>query len=449
MSVTTRAERAAPFPGGRAELRLPTAPFALRAQALGCADARTGPFTPLDVPARLVLELEPLPGVRGRVLRADGSPATDARVGLHALFGPRVEVEQNGFRLRHEAWTTTGTDTDAEGRFVLYPPPLGDGQYSARESVLRVTAPGHAPTELAPAVYDPKIGLELELRLLRGGVIEGTARHAPTLDPSGFLLLFHRGDGDLRTVRLGPEGTYRLEHLAPGGWWVEVLQAEMLGARSSSSSTLHDEPAPPFEPHDLVVVEGQTTRHDVDLDAHAPSALRGELRLVGRTLDGWSAALFDEHVGRHELASSVALDGAGRFRLETASPGTYTLVLSAPEATGGRLELRETLTLAPGEHDWSLELAPGRVEGSGAIGRGSRERFYRYEWRGSVAGHALEAHVRIVPDKSGSFVLPSVPPGRGVILRNDPQDGQTEFAPWEKLAEFEVAPGGHATALLP
>jgi len=449
MSVATRPEREAPFPDGRTELRVPTAPFTLRAEALGFADARTGPFAPHEAPAGLVLELQPLPGVRGRVLQADGSPATEAKVGLHQLFGPMVELEHNGFRLRHHAWPRTSTSTDAEGRFVLYPPPLGEGKFTARESVLRVTAPGHAPTELAPAVYDPQIGLELELRLLRGGVVEGAARHAPSLDPSGFLVLFHRGDGDLRTVRLGPDGQYRLEHLTPGGWWVEVLQAEMLGARSSSSSTLHDEPAPLFEPYDLEVVEGETTRHDVNLDAHAPSALRGELRLSGRSVDGWSAALFDESIGRDEIASSVALDGAGRFHLEVASPGRYVLVLSAPKETGGRLELRETLTLAPGEQDWSLELAPGRVEGSGAVDRGTRERFYRYEWRGSVAGHALSAQVRIVPEKTGAFVLPSVPPGPGVILRNDPRDGQTDFAPWETLAELEVPSGGSATALLP
>src|SRR5262249_28156620 len=115
----------------------------------------------------------------------------------------------------------------------------------------------------------------------------------------------------------------------------------------------------------------------------------------------------------------------------------------------GRLELREDLDLAPGNRDWKLTLHPGRVEGTGALGRGTRERFYSYDWLGQVPDHALVANLRLVPDPDGRFVLPTVPEGRGKISRNDPVAQGQEFAPWEVVGEFDLAPGGVERVHLP
>jgi hypothetical protein len=114
-------------------------------------------------------------------------------------------------------------------------------------------------------VYDPRESLELALELLRGGALEGIVSHGPELDPSGLLLAFHRGDGDLESVRLGPDGRFRLEGLTPGTWDVRVLDEELAGHRSNSSSSYHDAGAPPFEPGEYVVVDGETTHCALDL----------------------------------------------------------------------------------------------------------------------------------------------------------------------------------------
>jgi hypothetical protein len=139
----------------------------------------------------------------------------------------------------------------------------------------------------------------------------------------------------------------------------------------------------------------------------------------------------------------------GRFQLEVARGGAYRLLLRGPGDAHGRLTLSEELALAPGETRWSLALRPGRLEGSGALGRGTRERFHEFDWKGSVPGHVLRASVRIVADAEGRFVLPTVPEGAGTIARNDPPADGQEFAPWEVVSTFELAPGGTLAVMLP
>ena len=102
------------------------------------------------------------------------------------------------------------------------------------------------------------------------------------------------------------------------------------------------------------------------------------------------------------------------------------------EEPNGRLELSEKLKLEPGTLEWNLRLRPGRIEGSGALGRGSRERYYTYEWGGTESGHALQATLRILPGLDGRFVLPTAPPGPARIRRKDPPvDDRQEFGGWE------------------
>lgn len=448
LRMTPRTDETAADYAGHARLRLPNAVFRVTADAPGREHAVRGPFDPRTPPETLAFELAALAGVRGVVLTSAGLPAAGAKVGLYRAVGEKLVVQRDGFRLTTEAWTDFKTTTDGEGRFLLYPQAPREGKYATDLFVLRAEAEGHARTELPPQRFDPRAGAELELRLVQGGAIEGRAETAPGIDPTGFLIGFHRGDGDIRTQRLGPDGRYRLAGLTPGGWHVLPLDAELSGRRSSSSSSYHEDGAPPFEEWTCTVIDGETTRHDLDLTGRAPCTLRGELVLEGRSPERWTAALQFEEMDEEVLAS-VSLDGQGRFELVAPRGGRYRLLLRSPEETSGRLVLREDLELSPGTRAWTLALRPGRLEGSGALGRGTRERFYSYDWQGSVADHALVATVRIVPDQDGRFVLPTVPEGRGKISRNDPlADGQ-EFAPWEVVSEFELAPGGVERVRLP
>jgi RNA polymerase sigma-70 factor (ECF subfamily) len=442
-------EAAAADAAGHARLRVPNAAFRVTADAPGREHVVRGPFDPRTPPETLAFELAALAGVRGVVLTSAGLPAAGAKVGLYRAVGEKLVVQRNGFRLRTEDWSELTTTTDGDGRFVLYPQAPREGKYASDLFVLRAEAAGHARSELPPQHFDPREGAELELRLVQGGAIEGRAETAPGIDPTGFLIAFHRGDGDVRTQRLGPDGRYRIAGLTPGGWHVFPLDEELHGNRSSSSSSYHEEGAPPFEEWSCVVIDGETTRYDLDFTNRAPCTLRGELALEGRSCERWSASLERELGTGDEVLGSVLLDAQGRFELVAPRGGSYRLVLRSPEEPSGRLVLREDLELAPGTSSWNLALRPGRLEGSGALGRGTRERFYSYDWDGSVADHALVANVRIVPDSDGRFVLPTVPEGPGKISRNDPLAEGQEFAPWEVVSEFELAPGGVEHVRLP
>src|SRR5262245_43541128 len=64
---------------GALRLSLPIDPFLLEVEAPGFALARRGPFEPEQAPPGLEVELEPMPGLRGRVT-FEGAPVAGARL---------------------------------------------------------------------------------------------------------------------------------------------------------------------------------------------------------------------------------------------------------------------------------------------------------------------------------------------------------------------------------
>ena len=445
-SMTVRQEPAGP---GRARVRVPNTRFRLTASALGYERGEQGPFEPGAAPLEVAFALVALPGIRGRVITADGNPAAGAKVSLVETVSDQVVLQRDGFRCVFEHSPVHQTTADADGRFVLYPPAQERGAIDSGLAVVRADFPGYARTELAPRAFDPHQAIEVELHLVHGGAIEGRALTARGVDPAGLVLAVHRGDGDLQTLRLGSDGRYRIVGLTPGPWEVRALDDELVGNRSSSSSTYYDgEPAPPMEDWTCTVVDGETTRFDLDLSDRAPCRLAGRLALGSATTAGWTAELQEQRRSDPQIVSGP-LGAGGGFELTVERAGSYRLVLRGPDEGHGRLELSETLELDPGASTWELELPCGGVTGDGAVGRGTRERFHRYRWGGSAEGHELAAELRIVADAEGRFALPVVPAGRGAIERNDPPGQGQDFAPWETVATFEVPPGATRAVTLP
>lgn len=424
---------------GRTRLRVPNAPFRVAASTRGYVRALQGPFEPERSPVSLSFELEPLPGIHGRVLTSAGEPAPGARVALRRRVDDSWLIEKNGYRVLFGPEETDRTTADDAGRFTLYPDVAG-------EYALEAEAGGHALTVLAPRLFDRRAGVELEIQLVRGGAIEGRVIAAPGADTTGFVLAYHRGDGRIRTLRAGPEGRYRLEGLTPGPWEVKSLGWEVDEQSTSTSvrTSSHGDgsPMPPMEDWSCEVLDGRTTRHDVDVREFAPCAVEGRLVLAERGLEGWTASLERPRFLGREVIDSIPLGGDGRFRLEASRAGEYALVLRGPEESHGRLELSEDLGLAPGSRTWELLLRPGRLEGSGALSGENSERFYVYNWRRSEGGRSLTGSLRIVPDAEGCFVLPTVPEGPGMISRSDSSVEGHRLGESETAAEFELPPGG-------
>jgi len=437
---------------GRTRLRAPNVPFSVYASALGHERESQGPFEPHALPASIAFELAALPGIRGRVLTSGGEPAAGAELVLVRTLTNQIGIKRDGFQLVLDPYPDNETTADAAGAFVLYPPATDGARLESAEFVLTAEAPGHALTALEPRIYDPHEGVELEIRLVKGGAIEGRGLAPAGFDPTGFVLAYQRGDGKIHTLRLGPDGRYRIEGLTPGPWEVRPLGRDLDALQHNTTNTIHEHgDAPPMDDWNARVFDGETTRLDVDLSAFAPCSVRGRLELGQRDLAGWTASLEDQpsFTTTRAVHASTSLSADGRFELIAARGGEFELVLRGPEESNGRLELAEKLELAPGAREWNLRLRPGRIEGSGALGKGSRERFYSYEWSGEEGGHALRAAVRIVPGADGRFVLPTVPAGPARIRRNDPPADGQELGGWETVAEFTVPPESLRKIALP
>lgn len=285
---------------------------------------------------------------------------------------------------------------------------------------------------------------DLELTLGEGGAIEGRVLVAPGVDPAGTVVGFHRGDGEPRTVRVGADGRYRLDGLAVGPWEVTRRGEELDPARSSTTFASGPPQRPAFN---CEVREGETTTFDLDLRDAPPCVVKGRLTVPGVDLSGWTASLVTASIAlQDDLVASGLLAADGSFELTKDLPGRYRLLLQAPPAGSGRLEVDEVLELAPGENPWSLALAFGSVDGSGAPTGAGAEEVLEYTWQAAPAGRELKVSQRIVVGDGGRFALPFVPAGEGKVAKYRAPDPGEHWGEWIELARFDVG-AGEALAL--
>ena len=428
--------REEPHPGGLSRLRAPSEPFLVRVDAPGFRLAEEGPFDPAAPPARLSFELEPEPGVRGRVV-AYGEPVRGARVQLYATH-PGARIEHQGYPSLVDPHPLRETTSDDEGRFVL----------SVRESgslVVRAEAPGLAPGDLGPLAVEPRTGVAgLELVLSRGGALEGRVLMPPGRDAAGVIVALNRGDGHPRTVRSGADGSFRFAGLTPGPWHLSRGEVEVREGRGATAFSGGGRAVIPF---DCEVRDGETSVRDLDLRGWEPCRVEGELAVngapgAGWIVEGWPGAA---HAVTGEVPST-ATDDAGRFVLEVAAPGPVRLVLEPPSAEG-RVELELELDLEPGTNPWRADLALGRLEGtwSGEPPADGEDTATALLY---VSGDGVEPRCQalLAPAPDGTFVLPFVPAGPGELRRLVRSD---DALVWTTLATLDVPAGGTRTVRLP
>lgn len=230
-------------------LQLPTLPFDLRAEVDGFLPARLEELRPESVGARLEVLLEPAPRLQGRVL-AEGKPVPHARVELHRAVEGGYWT--NGFACAYEPKVERETSCDEAGRFEL--------ACRGTEPVwLRASGQGWVDGDLGP--LDPLSAGELTLELSAGGSLEGHVLVPDDASAQGIVVGIHHGDGRPRTLRVGPDGFFRFDHLMPGSWKVQRCEDE-----PNPSSTTVGTSSDPHEIRWSCTVEvSRTTRFDLDL----------------------------------------------------------------------------------------------------------------------------------------------------------------------------------------
>ncbi|HIF40763.1 MAG TPA: carboxypeptidase regulatory-like domain-containing protein [Planctomycetes bacterium] len=334
---------------GMLRVPIPGEAFLLEVGARGHDLSQLGPFDPLTVPRELHVSLRPLPGVRGHV-RAQGAPLEGATVELYAKATNRRL--HNDFPVRVRSRPTVSGTSGSDGSFGLTLRQAGD-------YFVRVSFEGLAPAEAGPLTIDPRRGLDgLVLELTEGGALEGRVWGDAKI--AGRIVALSRGDAHARTVRTDREGFYRCERLIPGPWQVE-LASEEISLNSSSSSSDGSK----FRESDIesncVVLEGQTTRHDLSLTGEAQTVLVGTLLLDGAPAVGWQARLMPEGGGLLRSGSDLEdIVGAdGNFRITVRKPGEYQLSLGPPDRRA--IRLLERLQLVSGENPWQASFSTGAV----------------------------------------------------------------------------------------
>ena len=332
-----------------ARLTLPTTSFYLAVEAEGYDRARLGALDPHgDVADPLVVTLSPLQPITGRVT-AGGRPVPGAQVELYRPAPAHKRTVKAGFLLRMEAAPSAWGRCADDGTFAV----------TLRDSgrfFVRATAPGWAGAELGPLELDGEVGAEdVDLELTAGGAIVGTVRLPAGEEATGWTVGASRGDPEPRTTVVGPDGSYRFEGLTPGDWLVERVSTHDLSSYVQSSRT------PVLWRGNCTVVEGQTTRFDLEGDRFDRVVLRGRLDFDGVDTQGWGVTLsVAEESFDGEDVDRARMNSEGEFELVAPQRGDYHLTFRSTD--NSTLGVRR-LTLDEPETEWSDRIEYGTLVG--------------------------------------------------------------------------------------
>jgi uncharacterized GH25 family protein len=331
-------------PAGRVDLFTPQIAFALQIDAEGYAIAEVGPLDPSSAPSEIRVAMQPLPGVRGRVVAA-GAGVPNAWVKLFPARGDDRTITVHGFPSRVETTATAETRTGDDGSFNLslrdagsFVVQAGDG--SGRES------------EAAPIASDPRVGATvIDLELLPLGAIEGRVLVAANEIARDIVVGASRGEGRPRSVRTDADGRFRFEKLTPGRWLLRAVE-EDIAPDDRSSAIDFGTPSDPEMPFTCEVRPGETARVDIDLRTKAELAF--DIDLPGWSGGKWSAWIRPRGASFGLPKQSRSVDLA-ELHVASDQPGDYQLFVSVGTSSPFRgIQFAENVHLDAGKNTWKF-----------------------------------------------------------------------------------------------
>ncbi|MBK7642543.1 MAG: carboxypeptidase regulatory-like domain-containing protein [Planctomycetes bacterium] len=434
-NITRQADVDEPHKDGRALVRTPgEGKFYFRVEAPGHMPEQLGPLDDSALPAEMLVKLRTVPGIHGRVV-ADEKPVPGAKLALH-LQPRNSEIHVNDFTtLVQPDSETTATSAD-DGSFTLEL--QKDGEYS-----ILVEAEGYALAQYGPVALESAKGLqELVIALDEGGVLEGKVLMPPGRSPAGVVVGVNRGDAHPRTRLVGPDGSFRFEHLSAGSWEILRAEAEFRGATSTSTSS-GDDVHPGTLRRDFSIAVGQTTHKDLDLRESGACTLEIDLKNNSAPARAWTITAWPK--GKNAFNGSppsCVTDSNGHARMEASEPGEYSLTITPPAELASAFKVRADQTLQPGPNSWSQDIHTGRIEGS--ITGWNPEGTER--WRFNTQDAPFFGDDFLAPDAAGHFSVPMIAAGTIDAMHFLTQNAQSQ---WDKVKSFELVPGETKTVQLP
>ncbi len=409
-------------------------PFDVDVRASGFAPERVGPFVAATAPRPIRIVLRARPGVRGRLLGAQG-PVAGEWVSLQRVL--EQPMSRNGVPCFLSDSASSTAKTDADGRFRLDVPERG-------RFVIACVPEGRA------AAYSPEIELdpdvesgEIELTPRDGGRVEGRVRDESGRAVAGAIVGLTRGLLDGRTARADSDGNYHFDSVGAGEWFV-YRAPQMLDPSSSSSGGLDvdDDWRHPFN---CRVKDGETTRFELVLPSERSSEVRCTLRVDGASASGWSALLERlQHADPFapQESSRAELDERGEARLRARHAGRWRVTFMRALENGAALNVQRELDLTGEAVDLVCELRTGAldVEHSAAPKTG-----LHFAWRGS---EGWRAHGWFKTDAAGRAHLAPVPAGTLRIVKPARSGRWSEAWDWPLVATVEIEAGRSGTCVV-
>lgn len=294
----------------------------------------------------------------------DGSGGNSKRVSVQIFGGPRGAGRRfagNGARQ-----TVGRAKSDAEGKYELKGLPAGQFTIDARHA--DYAALRSAPLDVKTAEAKDNV----DLRLLKGGTIEGTVtgldgkpRTGDRIDVSSTTV-----EGVTLNALSDANGNYRVEHVPAGDGVVTRAEPETGGSgrpvfrMAFAGAGGQEDPGKPF-----TMKEGDLVR--IDFAQQEKPWVEGVVRSVEGPVAGATVqALPGDGGGRRggffggdQKTATTAADGS--YRIADLDPGSYRISVRHPQ---GIVPVQQSVELKSGEpvrQDFFLE--GGVIEGSVAI----------------------------------------------------------------------------------
>ncbi len=270
---------------------------------------------------------------------ATGKPVTGARV------RPGTGIEAFVASLMGGSGDRTRTGTD--GRFSL-------GGLPSPTASLTVDHSDYAPLEVEEiATQAGGERLDLELRLTRGGAVEGLVLRDSGAPQAGSMVQVSKPFGTgVRTDMTDSSGRFAVAGLVPDTYQVVAIDMDT-DARELAENVLNQ-----MKMTTVTVVDGETAWVELGgPEDGAGASVEGTVRSGGAALAGVMVATAGGETGLESMRMATT-DKEGRYQLRHLPPGTHTVSFSRPNMMGtvGGVTMRD-VTIHPGDTRVTLDVA--------------------------------------------------------------------------------------------